>query len=524
MARNPWKGLSAYHEPQEGDDYIYKFCGRNNAIKDLVALVESNLYVTMYGRTGIGKTSLLEAGIFPILRERNYVPIVVRFSLMDDFSERFSFAEYIVKNIEQSVDEIEVTFDVKLMNDGNALDYLWKYFATRHFYKDEKEVYPLIILDQFEENFRNDKAETWNLLEQLHSLVNDNKIYPEGYHDETNFRIVISIREDDLFRLEDCIDQCHLMDFKFNRYRLVQPTEIEAFEIVSIPGEKCLPSDELERKEIVNRIIQTVKNGNEGNINTLILSLICSILYDKIVSAKRTCITLEDVMCLGDSPLTDFYVSLNLSEEARKFIENKLIDFDGHRNMVNVGEVKKGLPEWKSLLGANEDGIYNDGKIRILQESNGKVELVHDMLAKAVKVCRDKHRNELDNVICSIITLGTFILLGFQLLELSEKTIGEPVFNLLFRNWDINHLIMTSLFVLNCINIMNLLWLGYGVVKSIKKIYLFAAISLLVAIIITISFMVCAKDESQNIICIITLVLSMLYFIVSFNQNKNYVK
>ena len=86
-----------------------------------------------------------------------------------------------------------------------------------------------------------------------------------------------------MFRLEDCIDQCHLMDFKFNRYRLVQPTEAETFEIISIPGEKCLPSDELERKEIVNRIVQTVKNGNEGTINTLVLSLICSILYNKIV-------------------------------------------------------------------------------------------------------------------------------------------------------------------------------------------------------------------------------------------------
>lgn len=524
MARNPWKGLSAYHEPQEGDDYIYKFCGRNNAIKDVVALVESNLYVTMYGRTGIGKTSLLEAGIFPILRKQNYVPVVVRFSLMDDFSERFSFAEYIVKNIEQSVDKIEETLNIKLMNEGDALDYLWKYFATRHFYKGGNEVYPLIVLDQFEENFRNNKIKTWHLLEQLHSLVNDNKIYLEGYHDETNFRIIISIREDDLFRLEDCIDQCHLMDFKFNRYRLVQPTEAEAFEIISIPGENCLPSDELERKEIVNRIVQTVKSGNEGTINTLILSLICSVLYNKIVSAKRTCITLEDVMGLGDSPLTEFYVSLNLSEKARRFIENRLIDSDGRRNTVNVEEMNKELPEWRSLLEVKVGDLSKTGTYRILQESNGKVELIHDMLAKAVKEIKERNKLKLQSVISSMIIIGTFVLLYFQLLELGKEPIGKPINNLLFGDIRSNNIIITSLFVVNCLNIINLLWIGYGAVNFIRNLSRFALITLVTTLILTFYVFYIKVSDSQSIICVITTILSVFYYIVSLNRNSSYVK
>lgn len=518
MKENPWRGLAAYHEPKEGDSYHYKFCGRNSAIKELVSLIEKNLYVTMYGRTGIGKTSLLEAGIFPILRKQNYVPIIIRFCMMDS-SKTVPFAQYVVDCIEQKVDFIENNLPNNLNKDSNDHDFLWKYFATRHFYINGEEVYPLIVFDQFEENFKGKKSETWNLLEQLHSLIDDNKIYLEGYHDKTNFRVIISIREDDLFRLEDCIERCHLMDFKFNRYRLVQPTENEATEIVSIPGEEYLPPNELERDKVIEEIIQTVKKGNEGNINTLVLSLICSLLFNKIIKTKRNYITIDDVSDLGDSPLTEFYVSLSLSEEARKFIEYKLIDSDGRRNTINVGEVEKGLPEWKSLLGSNKDEVNKDGKIRILQESNGKVELVHDMLAKAVKESREQHKNKLDNVICSIITIGTFVLFGFQLLELSEKTIGESVYKLLFSGWEINHLIIASLFVANCINIINLLWLGYGVVKSIKRIYLFAAISLFIAILITFLFWD-YKDQSQNIICIITIVLSMLYFIVSFNQNK----
>ena len=61
LKQNPWRGLSAYREPKDNDEYKYLFCGRDNATKELSNLIDSNLFVTLYGRTGIGKTSLLEA-------------------------------------------------------------------------------------------------------------------------------------------------------------------------------------------------------------------------------------------------------------------------------------------------------------------------------------------------------------------------------------------------------------------------------------------------------------------------------
>ena len=35
----------------------------------------------LYGRSGLGKTSLLRAGLFPLLRERHFLPVYVRFEL-----------------------------------------------------------------------------------------------------------------------------------------------------------------------------------------------------------------------------------------------------------------------------------------------------------------------------------------------------------------------------------------------------------------------------------------------------------
>ena len=92
---NPWKYLAAYEEQDK--DIFY---GREKEQDEFTALVKNNLYVTLYGRTGIGKTSFLKAGVFPQLRESNYFPIVVRFSAMNYGKEsKESFAELIVSLI-----------------------------------------------------------------------------------------------------------------------------------------------------------------------------------------------------------------------------------------------------------------------------------------------------------------------------------------------------------------------------------------------------------------------------------------
>ena len=72
---NPWKGLAAYAE----GDLIY---GRDNDIRRLNHMIVNHPFVTLYGQTGIGKTSLLRAGVFPELRYDDILPVVVRFSEM----------------------------------------------------------------------------------------------------------------------------------------------------------------------------------------------------------------------------------------------------------------------------------------------------------------------------------------------------------------------------------------------------------------------------------------------------------
>ena len=74
MIENPWKGLVSY---EETDIEKYKFCGRTEAVGKFYSLLTNNLFSTLYGRTGCGKTSLLRAGIFPLLREEPHRNILL---------------------------------------------------------------------------------------------------------------------------------------------------------------------------------------------------------------------------------------------------------------------------------------------------------------------------------------------------------------------------------------------------------------------------------------------------------------
>lgn len=267
-SRNPWMGLGAYDEHSVEQGYL--FCGRDRSASELARLIESCLCVTLYGRTGIGKSSLLNAGVFPLLRKAGFVPVSVRLGRSEKDAPA-TFAERIVQAVAKTFADGKIDCSIPAADvlSTESEDYLWQYFATNRFYDaDGAEVSPVIVLDQFEENFTAEKDKNTLLLRQIASLIGDNKIFPEGYNDATNFRIVLSIREDDLYRLEDAIDTNSLSDLKAGRYRLVQLTDAEAREVVEKPGDAagCFGDD---REAVVDAILASVRKANGGEMNTL---------------------------------------------------------------------------------------------------------------------------------------------------------------------------------------------------------------------------------------------------------------
>ena len=179
-------------------------------------MIDNNILVTMYGKTGIGKTSVLNAGVFPLLRSQKYLPISIRLGKYEDNGST-SYAKHIVDEINEEIRSahggVKNGIPNRVQNEY-AVEYLWEYFHTTRFFIDSEEVFPVIALDQFEEVFMGNRDEVVLLLKQIYALIDDNRDIPnkEGYDDIANFRFIFSIREDDLFFLEDCIDENHLVE------------------------------------------------------------------------------------------------------------------------------------------------------------------------------------------------------------------------------------------------------------------------------------------------------------------------
>jgi len=72
-AQNPWPGLQAYTE----EDSPF-FFGRDAEIEQLLWLVRRNVLTVVFGASGTGKTSLVQAGLCPTLRKEACEPHWIR--------------------------------------------------------------------------------------------------------------------------------------------------------------------------------------------------------------------------------------------------------------------------------------------------------------------------------------------------------------------------------------------------------------------------------------------------------------
>lgn len=377
--KNPWLGLLSYKDPQKtNDDHI--FCGRDAAISSLFAMVDNNLLVTLYGKTGIGKTSVLNAGVFPLLRSRGYLPVSIRLGKYEG-QKNIPYAKCIISEIQNEIREIdghiETMYPEIVETNTTSIDYLWKYFFTSKFIdKSGKEIFPVITLDQFEEIFISQPEQSSILLKQINALIDDNREVPdiEGYSDTTNFRFIFSIREDDLFYLEDTIDINHLAEMKQNRYRLVPLNDSEAKEVIMLGSEYLEKGAE---DEIIARIIRMSKD-EAGMVSTNILSLTCCQLFEQLNGN----ITLEALTDTAQNPLDAFYTSCleQVSESTRQYIEKELVDQD-RRKFVSKEEFIK-------QVGDKDAEILTKGPFRIIQDVTAGnrecVELIHDSLARTI--------------------------------------------------------------------------------------------------------------------------------------------
>jgi len=389
---NPWPGLSSYKDPATITKVPFVFCGRDKEKNDLYNLVKNNIFVTLYGKSGLGKTSLLNAGVFPLLRENQYFPINIRLGVLP---ENKVIQEIIIEIIESNFrkkggDIIELSAVIKefdlLQPEASSSEYLWTYFAC-HKFVDSKgnELAIVLAFDQFEEILYSRPNDALLLLQQMIYMMNDNNHLPsfnDGgtiYNYDTNFRFILSIREDNLFMLEDVIDNNYLQAMKKNRYRLKEITIEGAKDVVKIPGKGCI--DEIDEDVIVDRIVNEAQD-DDGTISSLMISFLCNRLF-ALVQDGDGVITLKQVEENGSETLEKFcrqQLSLLPDDEFDLFTKH-LITEDGRRKIIDISTFSKEVPSGMFLLDEKTRLLHT---FKISTNKEKQVEIIHDKFSSIV--------------------------------------------------------------------------------------------------------------------------------------------
>lgn len=416
---NPWLGLAPYTEGTP----LY---GRTEESAVLSEIIKDNIATIVYGKSGIGKSSLLSAGISPMLRGEQYIPVPLRLVHNTE-----------VNYVEQIENRVRELVDCKDELPENVPDLgLWDFFHRNTFTKDGVSCQPVIILDQFEEIYTltdvEHKPEIIALFTELASLLND--IKPDAvleaessftedtttssssdddfsfelstessfaYNESVNFRFVICLREDKLYLLER--NSANIPSIKTNRYNLQALSPESALEVTTYPHPDLFTQEEA--TAIVDKLADM---GDEGirTVDPAILSLFLYKYFEKRGEANY------------DNIFADYYreATKGIKYKSLAFLEDHLLTLGGYRNQIPVDDALSS--------GVSQSEIDSLLKQIILRSEKRKgmdyIEFSHDRLCAEARLNRDNRYVNIKNkqirkrivfMICAIIPIFYIIWL-----------------------------------------------------------------------------------------------------------------
>ena len=396
----PWPGPVSY---TEGDANF--FCGRGEETMELRALVLRNSLSLLYGISGLGKTSLLQAGLFPQLRSANYFPVYVRLKHEDEDNPQ-SLSGQVLQTLREQAERHEI--DAPKQNPGESL---WRYFHRDRFAlwnSRQRLVTPVLIFDQFEEIFTRGRV-TPRRMERLKMFLNDFSALIEGripseglessgkegepgdFFVSARLHALISIREDflpHLFSLRESFPS-----LRRNEMRLVAMTSDKAREVILKPGKRLIASgaddavldffasdrgDDLRKQQIF------LSQSAERHVDPALLSLLLHGLNRTRIDRKIEFITPELARNEAGNVLSSFYTNAfgGLAESVRRFVEEELISPGGFRESRSLDHaVSKGVSE------AEIDHLVAQRILRYEESAGGprRIELAHDVLCGVIR-------------------------------------------------------------------------------------------------------------------------------------------
>ena len=392
-ADNPWPGLETYRESEQ-----QYFRGRKEETEELYRLVMRARLTVLFGLSGLGKSSLIQAGLFPILRQNAVLPVYVRFD--------FSAPELdLIGQVKAAIAREAASAQVESPASRPG-ETLWEYFHHRdHDFWNARNrlVTPLLVFDQFEETFtlgrldENRSKATSGFLEQLIDLSEgrppnhlktrldhnpeEAKVFTFAQH---NYKILLSLREDFLPDLETL--RLRMPALALNRFRLRQMTGEAALVVVNQAPHLV---DTAVAEEIVRFVAADQSHHPLGDLEVepALLSVVCRELNSKRRTKDLSKITAGLLEGTRDQVLTEFYERsvADLSLDMRNFIEDHLLTVSGFRDSIAEDNA---LSEPGVTRQAIDQLVERRLIRREVRSGVQRLELTHDRLCSVIRVSR----------------------------------------------------------------------------------------------------------------------------------------
>ncbi len=383
------------------------FFGRESSIRIITSNLHASPFTIMYGDSGVGKSSVLMAGVLPQLKNSGQIAIIyrewqktnfitrIKSQLIDAYNE-FSDEPYELDPYETDIPLNELVFDIS-----------------------QKRNQPVfIVLDQFEEYFVYDYSENNILFEsELAKLVN---------RPEIQASVLLIIREDNLSKIDQF--RTRIPNLLGNTLQISNLDSTAAERAIKEPlkvfnDESYLSYPIDIQEELVAEIINQVQSGavqisevsgaggidevkKKKKIETPFLQLVLMKLWETEIDQGSSVLRLSTLINLGGaqeivrSHLKDTMESLKLEE---KEVCAELFDRFVTPSGTKIACTKNDLRKWSGSLSNHLDSTLNTlTKARILKlistdkgpKDSDSYEIYHDVLALAVLSWKTKYAQD----------------------------------------------------------------------------------------------------------------------------------
>jgi hypothetical protein len=400
-AQHPWPWLDPFDEAASGC-----FNGRDEDAQALLRGVLASPVCVLFGKSGLGKTSLLLAGLFPLLRARQLLPVALRRFEHGDAAA--SLSTQLLRALDEAVADAGLHWQGSDAEPGDDdVARLWERLHDRQqplLDASGRRWMPVFVLDQFEEVFtlQTEEQRRQRVFPPLGDLL-ENRVPPAvdarlAQHDalidridpdSQPYRVLVALREDFLPELEAWTELIPRLGP--NRVRLLPMSRAQALDAVQKTGGELVDAtsaqaivDFLGRHAAGAAGAGTRRGGREARqIEPALLSLVCASLNaDRLAAVPPgATIAVAGLETRGARILDRFYdeAFAGLPEATREaaahWVETDLITDGGTRRPYPVAGLDGSLREAMRHL-------VNRRLLRVENTDQGdQVELVHDRLA-----------------------------------------------------------------------------------------------------------------------------------------------